>query len=657
MPEPKENEAKEEFIERCMGDSEAVADFPDREQRYAFCNSKWESKNMGNTLKTVSKNDDELRVANYMVLWGGKDLQGEFFSPDTEFESSYTKTGRLYVDWEHGLQPEPDGPGRDDVLGYVDWTTAKRDEQGLFVERVLDRQAAYMQYLEQLIEEGLVGTSSEAVPGKVFVTKDGEIKKWPLKRDALTVTPAEPRMLSENAVQAIKALAEKFPNLKSAIQETAVSGGESETDGGESDAKTNVYIKENKMDEKKVEQAKNSPVFDAEEYASLKAKVAESAEAQKAQGEQVSALTANVEKLLARMEDTPALKSAGYYTDDGGSADPKHKSFGDFLLAVKRKDVKRINAVYKSTQVEEDGSLGGYMVPEEFHSQILSVVNENAQLYPLVNKFPVQQPRGYWPALDQFAAPTAGVGDSAYAGGLTADSIGEGSAGTETNVSFKQLEYNLNKIGNYVPVSNELRDDTGRLIEALLTRLFGLVMANKKDYSILRGTGSNEPLGVLSATGANIGITPDTNSTFGISDAVEMLSRFKPIGKSPIWVMHRGMLPDLQANFQAGTAGMDFIQPREGIPVSLLGYPVYFSEHSPQDDNSGCVVLMDPSAYAWFEKGGMVVDFSPHVNFKTDEVVWKFKERYDGMPWVTSQITLADPNGGYTVSPFVYFND
>jgi HK97 family phage major capsid protein len=155
----------------------------------------------------------------------------------------------------------------------------------------------------------------------------------------------------------------------------------------------------------------------------------------------------------------------------------------------------------------------------------------------------------------------------------------------------------------------------------------------------------------------NIGITPDTNSTFGISDAVEMLSRFKPIGGSPIWVMHRGMLPDLQANFQVGTAGMDFIQPREGIPVSLLGYPIYFSEHSPQDDNSGCVVLMDPSAYAWFEKGGMVVDFSEHANFKTDEVVWRFKERYDGMPWVTSQITLADPNGSYTVSPFVYFND
>lgn len=42
MPEPRQNEDRDEFMERCMGDAEAVSDFPDSDQRYAFCSSQWE---------------------------------------------------------------------------------------------------------------------------------------------------------------------------------------------------------------------------------------------------------------------------------------------------------------------------------------------------------------------------------------------------------------------------------------------------------------------------------------------------------------------------------------------------------------------------------------------------------------------------------------
>ena len=175
---------------------------------------------MENHLKSISKTDDELRVANYMVLFGGKDLEGETFTEDTKFESSYTKTGTLYVDWEHGFDPEGDGPKKDDVLGIVDWKTAKKDETGLWVERVLNRRAEYMEFIEALIEEELLGTSSEAT-GKTKV-KDGIIEVWPLKRDALTVMPAEKRMMSANAISAIKSLSDKMPNLKSLLPEDGV---------------------------------------------------------------------------------------------------------------------------------------------------------------------------------------------------------------------------------------------------------------------------------------------------------------------------------------------------------------------------------------------------------------------------------------------------
>ena len=47
------------------------------------------------------------------VVGSGTDLQGDRFDPSVETESSYTKTGRLLVDWEHGRDDDPDSPGCD----------------------------------------------------------------------------------------------------------------------------------------------------------------------------------------------------------------------------------------------------------------------------------------------------------------------------------------------------------------------------------------------------------------------------------------------------------------------------------------------------------------------------------------------------------------
>lgn len=51
MPKPKSGESKSDFIDRCMGSAEANDDFPDNDQRFAFCNSVWEdSRNVSKTM-------------------------------------------------------------------------------------------------------------------------------------------------------------------------------------------------------------------------------------------------------------------------------------------------------------------------------------------------------------------------------------------------------------------------------------------------------------------------------------------------------------------------------------------------------------------------------------------------------------------------------
>lgn len=183
----------------------------------------------GNALKAISMTDTELRVGNYMVLFGGRDLEGiasprvngdgslgEFFTKATAFGSPYTELDMVAIDWEHGAAPA-DEPQKDDLLGRVDWKTAQVDEKGLFVERVLNRRNRYVKFLEELIDEGMIGTSSEPVQKSTKTAKNGEIIKWPIMRDSLTVSPMEPRMLGENTLAALKALSQRLPALKSYI--------------------------------------------------------------------------------------------------------------------------------------------------------------------------------------------------------------------------------------------------------------------------------------------------------------------------------------------------------------------------------------------------------------------------------------------------------
>lgn len=42
MPNPHSDETREDFLSRCMGDEEALMDFPENEQRYAYCVYSWE---------------------------------------------------------------------------------------------------------------------------------------------------------------------------------------------------------------------------------------------------------------------------------------------------------------------------------------------------------------------------------------------------------------------------------------------------------------------------------------------------------------------------------------------------------------------------------------------------------------------------------------
>lgn len=63
MPIPLSNETQDQFIERCMGDEEAVTDYPENDQRFAVCQSFWRNKTKKSEVNMMSDSIKEIQSA------------------------------------------------------------------------------------------------------------------------------------------------------------------------------------------------------------------------------------------------------------------------------------------------------------------------------------------------------------------------------------------------------------------------------------------------------------------------------------------------------------------------------------------------------------------------------------------------------------------
>lgn len=383
---------------------------------------------------------------------------------------------------------------------------------------------------------------------------------------------------------------------------------------------------------------------------------------------QIADLSTAVNNILKYVQDAPAIRKAGYVTEDGGKKDKNVKSFADFLLAVRRSDTVRLKTVYGTGYVADGddetkdlgvnvGTSGGVLVPPDYSTQLLQLSPQDNGIVSRVTRVPVTLESGTYPSLDIFAAPTAGVGDTALAAGVTAAAKGEGATLGNTNPSFTELNWRVRKVGGYTKASNELIASSPQSIEALLTALFRIAIAAKTEYFILRGTGVGEPLGILNSAAAKSS-SAASSGTYAYADALTMLSLFKPVSGVTAkfaWIMHPSLWPQI-GKFQVGTSAQAWVANMQGTIAQqpLLGYPIIVSEHLPQHASSGDIILADLGAYLLFDREQLTIAFSEHIGFLEDQGTWRFTARMDGMPWMKNVITLPGPGSAYTVSPFVY---
>jgi len=115
---------------------------------------------------------------------GGKDLDGEYFSPRTDIKADWFPTRPVL--WQHGK----DASLKDVVMGTED--DLEKLDDGWWATMWLDRSARYWSQVSALLAAGKVYGSSGALGHLVQKAKDGEILTWPHIEQTLTPTPANP---------------------------------------------------------------------------------------------------------------------------------------------------------------------------------------------------------------------------------------------------------------------------------------------------------------------------------------------------------------------------------------------------------------------------------------------------------------------------------
>ena len=115
---------------------------------------------------------------------GGKDLDGEAFSKDTElYLDAYDKRPVLYF---HGMDKAV-GPGP--IGTEVKW---EQRDGGIWLEAQLSKSGQYQEYILDLAKRGLLGYSSAANPHSKVVSASKMIERWMWMETSLLPIPANP---------------------------------------------------------------------------------------------------------------------------------------------------------------------------------------------------------------------------------------------------------------------------------------------------------------------------------------------------------------------------------------------------------------------------------------------------------------------------------
>jgi HK97 family phage major capsid protein len=288
----------------------------------------------------------------------------------------------------------------------------------------------------------------------------------------------------------------------------------------------------------------------------------------------------------------------------------------------------------KSAATFGDPTTGGYMAPSEFIAEVIHKVYDSGGIMALAN---VKSVTGMIAEIPYEASE----GSSHW--------VGE----TETRAKDGNGAYGLAKIPmntliSTLPLSNDLLNASAMNIESEMINSLTAKLQRDLESAFAVGTGVKQPLGLFSdssiesiASGASGGLTSDAlySMIAEVPTATYANARFVMSNK----ILYNGFakLKDLEGRY--------LLQPSlgQGLPMTLLGYPVSLTAFAPSTLTNGNIVAIFGdvrSAYVIGQGQSMTMVRDAITGYDNNMTYIKFNSRVGGQTVMPSSVVSMEVN-------------
>lgn len=366
-------------------------------------------------------------------------------------------------------------------------------------------------------------------------------------------------------------------------------------------------------------------------------------------------MTNEANQLKARASALRALNVASAI-DVAMDEPPQAKNFGswqDYVSALREVVKSKGRKVDPRLQIYKElgsstGASGGFLVPVQQMNNLMSVSAMMSIVRPRATVLDMTGKSIEMPVLDQTAASTD---TPSFFGGIKVNWTEDGATISQSDPKYRDMSLTAYELTGGTTVRNTLLDDAPALASYLGGQLgFPGAIAHAEDYAFLRGNGVGKPLGVINAP-ATIAVTRTTGGTVKYDDLANMTGRF--YGSRPVWVASIALKPTLLLmNGPSGNPSYLWGNATSGMPETLLGYPIMWTDKLPAIGTKGDILLADFSYYLVGNRlNATSVESSDQELFMQNKTTFRIVHRVGGSPWLSAPIPLMD--GSTTLSPFV----
>lgn len=377
-----------------------------------------------------------------------------------------------------------------------------------------------------------------------------------------------------------------------------------------------------------------------------------------------------IDQQLERRDDSghtatldPELLQMDRANEEASKKKNRFNTFGEYLQAVHRACRSggtldpRLVPVGAATGLSEGiPSEGGFLVQKDFETEVFRLMHETGVLWGRCRNIPISTSANgvKIPAINETSRATG-----SRLGGIRGYWMSEGQTKTASKPDFRQVSLDLKKWIGLCYATDELLQDAAAL-EAVLMQGFAEELGFQLDDSLINGTGAGQPVGLLNAV-CTVSVAKETGqvaATILAENVEKMYSRMwsRSVGNAS-WLINQDCWPQIfQLHHAVGTGGVPMFVPAGGLTQSpfgtLLGRPIVPIEQCATLGTVGDIIFADFSQYVTATKGGIQSASSIHVQFTTDETVYRWVYRADGQPIWNAALTPASGSGN-TQSPFI----